>query len=264
MRCFALNGDFDEQAHATLRTVHIITCYAGLPETERRVSVARSGMNRSKNEKQAQKKKSRYVELEEDYAMLAGLSEEADPSEPFVESVASRLPWLSMLLVIGMGVSGVIGLFEKITAELPIIVSFQSLILGMAGNAGTQSLAVTIRSLLDERLTARRKAGLVWREARIGAANGILLGSLSFAAIGAYLHLARRLPAGFAFSVSFCTGAAMCVSILLSSVTGTVIPVLFRKIKIDPAVASGPFITTVNDLVAVVTYYGIAWALLVS
>ena len=62
--------------------------------------------------------------------------------------------------------------------------------------------------------------------------------------------------------MSFCTGAALLVSMLLSSVAGTVIPIVFKKLKIDPAVASGPLITTVNDLVAVVTYYGLAWILL--
>ena len=216
----------------------------------------------SPNNVSMKKKKSRAELLGEDYAMLGGLSEESDPGEPFGESIKKRLPWLSLLFVIGMGVSGVIGAFEKITAELPLIVSFQSLILGMAGNTGTQSLAVTIRALLDDRLSSAQKARLVRREACIGAANGLLLGSLSFIIIGGFLWLVRRVSITLAFSVSFCTGAAMCASMLLSSVSGSAVPILFKKIKIDPAVASGPFITTLNDLVAVVTYYGLAWWLL--
>lgn len=67
-----------------------------------------------------------------------------------------------------------------------------------------------------------------------------------------------------AFSVSLCTGIALLIAILLSSITGTVIPIIFKKLKIDPAVASGPLITTINDLVAVVTYYGLAWILLIN
>ena len=67
-----------------------------------------------------------------------------------------------------------------------------------------------------------------------------------------------------AFSVSLCTGIALLIAILLSSITGTVIPIIFKKLKIDPAVASDPLITTINDLVAVVTYYGLAWILLIN
>lgn len=70
--------------------------------------------------------------------------------------------------------------------------------------------------------------------------------------------------AAFALSVALCTGAALMVSILLSSVSGTAIPLLFKKLNVDPAVASGPLITTINDLVAVVTYYGLAWIFLLN
>ena len=70
-------------------------------------------------------------------------------------------------------------------------------------------------------------------------------------------------PVKMSFTVSLCTGIALLVAMLFSSVAGTTIPILFKKIKIDPAVASGPLITTVNDLVAVVTYYGLAWLMLI-
>jgi magnesium transporter len=68
----------------------------------------------------------------------------------------------------------------------------------------------------------------------------------------------------FAFAVSACTGLALVVAILLSSLAGTIIPIIFKRIKIDPAVASGPLITTINDLVAVIAYYGLAWILLIN
>jgi magnesium transporter len=74
----------------------------------------------------------------------------------------------------------------------------------------------------------------------------------------------RGEPPVLAFSVSFCTGIALAVAMLLSSIFGTTIPIFFKKLNIDPAVASGPFITTINDLVAVVAYYGLAWLLLLS
>lgn len=203
-------------------------------------------------------------EFSEDYAKLAGLSAEEDLQEPLRMSIKKRLPWLVILLGLGLGVSSVVGLFEEVVAHLTIIISFQSLILDMAGNVGTQSLAVTIRVLMDEQLTAKQKLFLVGKEARIGLINGFILGSLSFACIGFYLMLFKSYPAAFAFSVSFCTGTALITSILLSSICGTVIPLIFKKLNVDPAVASGPLITTINDLVAVISYYGLAWLLLIE
>ena len=128
-------------------------------------------------------------ELGEDYAKLAGLSAEEDLNETTRESMKKRLPWLIILLFLGMGVSTVVGAFEGVVAVLPVVICFQSLILDMAGNVGTQSLAVTIRVLMDESLTGKQKLELVWKEMRIGLCNGGLLGILSFALIGLYICL---------------------------------------------------------------------------
>lgn len=203
-------------------------------------------------------------ELGEDYAKLAGLTTEEDLNEPLHKSILKRLPWLGILLGLGLVVSSVVGIFESVVASLTLIVSFQSLVLGMAGNAGTQSLGVTIRILTDEKINGRQKVKLISKEARIGLLNGLILGLLSFGLIGLYLMVFKAQSAYEAFSISMCTGIALSVSILLSSVTGTVIPLIFKKLKIDPAVASGPLITTINDLVAVVSYYGLAWLLLIG
>ena len=105
---------------------------------------------------------------------------------------------------------------------------------------------------------------LVAKEMRVGLCNGVLLGLLSFVMIGLYLFLFRDRALPFAFAVSGCIGAALIIAMLISSAVGTLIPLFFKKIKIDPAVASGPLITTVNDLVAVVTYYGLSWILLLN
>lgn len=201
-------------------------------------------------------------ELGDDYAKLGGLSSQEDMTEPVGKSVAKRMPWLCILLLMGLGVSATVGLFESIVAQLPIIMCFQSLILDMAGNVGTQSLAVAIRVLSDPRSELSQKAKLVWKEARVGLANGLLLGMLSFVAIGAYLCL-RGNGAVFSFSVSACLGLAMLAAMTVSSLSGTLIPIFFKRVGVDPAVASGPLITTVNDLVAVITYYGLAYIILI-
>lgn len=114
-------------------------------------------------------------EMGDDYAKLAGMTEEADLEEGLPESIKKRLPWLVVLLGLSLCVSTVTGLFENVISHLAIIVSFQSLILGMSGNVGTQSLAVTIRVLMDEDLSGRQKWGLIFKEARIGFCNGLML-----------------------------------------------------------------------------------------
>lgn len=203
-------------------------------------------------------------EMGEDYAKLAGLTAEEDLQEPLKESLKKRMPWLLILLGLGMVVSSVVGVFEQVVSQLTLIMCFQSLILDMAGNVGTQSLAVTIRVLMDESLTARQKLGLVVKEVRIGFVNGLLLGTVSFVFIGLYIGLFKGKSWLFAYAVSGCIGLSLLLAMVISSAVGTLIPLFFKKIKIDPAVASGPLITTVNDLVAVVSYYGLSWLLLLQ
>lgn len=203
-------------------------------------------------------------EMGEDYAKLAGLTAEEDLKEPLKESMKKRMPWLVILLGLGMLVSSVVGIFEKVVTHLPIIMCFQSLILDMAGNVGTQSLAVTIRVLMDESLTGRQKVELVLKEMRIGLCNGGLLGLLSFIIIGLYIYFFKGKTLVFAYAVSGCIGVSLMLAMLISSAVGTCIPLFFKKIRVDPAVASGPLITTVNDLVAVVFYYGLSWIFLIS
>ena len=203
-------------------------------------------------------------EISDDYAKLGGLSSQEDLDEPLLQSMKKRLPWLAALLVLGIGVSAVVGIFESVVKEIAIIVCFQSLVLDMAGNVGTQSLAVTIRVLMDEEVSAKDKIRLILKEMRVGFFNGLLLGLASFVFIGLYIFIFKKYPALFSFAVSACVGIALLVAMLVSSFVGTTVPIIFDKLHIDPAVASGPFITTINDLIAVISYYGLAWILLLK
>ena len=203
-------------------------------------------------------------EMGEDYAMFAGLTAEEDLKEPLKESMKKRLPWLLVLLALGTVVSSVVGVFEQVVSQLTIIMCFQSLILDMAGNVGTQSLAVTIRVLMDESLTGKQKVELVFKEMRIAFSNGVILGILSFLVLGLYIALFKGKTWTFAYAVSGCIGLSLMVAMVISGAVGTLIPLFFKKINIDPAVASGPLITTINDLVAVVAYYGLCGILLIG
>ena len=200
----------------------------------------------------------------EDYAKLAGLTAEEDLNETIIESMRKRLPWLIVLLGLGLVVSSVVSIFEQVVSQLPLIMAFQSLILDMAGNVGTQSLAVTIRVLMDENLTTMQKIGLVFKETKVGFCNGLLLGVVSLVFVGLYIYFFKAKPVMFAFAVSACIGVSLLAAMTVSSTVGTLIPLVFHKMGVDPAVASGPLITTVNDLVAVVIYYGLSGFMLIN
>lgn len=200
----------------------------------------------------------------DDYAKLGGLTSEEDLREPALVSMKKRLPWLIALLFLGMAVSSVVGMFESVVAVLPIVICFQSLVLDMAGNVGTQSLAVTVRVLMDENLSVRGEAKLVTKEMKIGFLNGSSLGLMALVFLGIYVHFFKHYAWGAAFLISGCVGVSLLVAMVVSSLVGTLIPMMFHKIHVDPAVASGPLITTVNDLVAVVTYYGLATLFLIE
>ena len=186
-------------------------------------------------------------EMGEDYAKLAGLTAEEDLEETTFQSMKKRLPWLIILLFLGMVVSSVVGIFETVVAVIPIVMCFQSLILDM-----------------DENLNRKDKFGLILKEMRIGFANGLFLGIMAFVFIGLYVCFIKGNALSYSFLISGCVGVSLMLAMVISSLVGTTIPLLFHKIKVDPAVASGPLITTVNDLVAVVTYYGLVWLFMIE
>ena len=202
--------------------------------------------------------------MRDDYAKFASLGEEEDLEESILSSVKKRLPWLTILLFLGIGVSTVVSFFTQIAAQITILISFQSLILDMAGNSGTQSLAVTIRVLTSDRLSMKEVMKLVWKETRVGFVNGVIMGLVCSLVIGLFIYAFKVQDIRYAFSVSCCTGLALILSMSISTLMGTIIPIVFKKVHIDPAVASGPLITTMNDLAAVIAYYGLAWILLIN
>ncbi|MBQ3490281.1 MAG: magnesium transporter [Clostridia bacterium] len=204
-------------------------------------------------------------ERSDDYAKLAAMSAEQEPDETLFESMKKRVPWLVALLFMGLVVSAVVGMFESVVDALPMIVSFQSLILGMAGNVGTQSLAVTVRALgNDDDNSWKNQFVTILKEIRVALLNGIVLGAISFVIVSAYLFVFASYAAMFIFAAAGCVGLAMCFAMTISGFTGAAIPICLYRCGVDPAVASGPLITTINDLVAVLSYYGLAWALLLN
>lgn len=203
-------------------------------------------------------------QFSEDYVKLAGLSAEEDLEETVAQSMAKRTPWLLLLLFLSLLVSAVISIFEGVVAQLTIAIVFQSLILDMSGNVGTQSLAVSIRVLADPEVTGKQKKELIWKETRTGLANGIIIGTGTVLVLGIFIHFFQGYIWSQAYAIGLCIGISMIISMTVSSFTGTVIPIGFQRLHCDPAAASGPLITTINDFIGATIYYGMTWIFLIQ
>ncbi len=205
----------------------------------------------------------------DDYARLAAVSPADSPREKTIKSAQGRFPWLALLLVLNLIIASVLASFEETISRVTALVLFQPLILGMAGNIGTQSLAVTVLSISRETLSTKLSATRhLMREAAIGLVNGVILGLLTFLLAFVFLTVA---PMGVIrdgliepVNVAVVVGLAVLTALTVSTFQASLIPMVLHKIGIDPAVASGPFITTINDITALVVYFGLATAMVIT
>ncbi|MBU8908949.1 magnesium transporter [Desertibacillus haloalkaliphilus] len=160
-----------------------------------------------------------------------------------------RLPWLILLLFIGLISGGIISGFEETLEAVVALTFFMPLIAGMTGNTGTQSLAVVVRGLVSEDLNFKQVVKLILRELWVGIIIGITCAVLI--AIIAYVW--RGNP-----TLGFVVGSSLLCTLIIGTLAGTIIPLILYKFNIDPAVASGPLITTINDILSLLIYFGIA------
>ena len=204
-------------------------------------------------------------ESDEDYSSLAGLSDVAiDEKETVFTTIKKRLPWLVIILFINLITSSIIVGFEEELRLLPTLAIFMPLILNMAGNSGTQSLGIVIRLFATNQLD-HKKAIIkhVTNEFFTGLVNGIVI------AVGLFIMVILfNLIKGqeFTTGLSFALVVALSINIALivATLAGTLVPLVVNALKIDPAVASGPFITTINDILSLLIYFGLASVLITS
>ncbi|MCT4396542.1 magnesium transporter [Periweissella beninensis] len=181
-----------------------------------------------------------------DYSGLAGVNVDQGKINPFL-AAAKRLPWLITLLFLGMSTASLISHYETLVAKASVLAVFISLITGTAGNAGTQSLAVAVRGIaLDEEKSMLK---MIFTEILIGLLIGTITGLTIFIIVG--IWQANWL-------LGFIIGISMMAAITVANVAGALIPLGMNKIGVDPAVASGPFISTLSDLTSVLIYFSIA------
>lgn len=187
-------------------------------------------------------------EAASDYSGLAGVNIE-EVSENPIKAASKRLPWLITLLFLGMSTATLISHYEALVSEASILAVFISLITGTAGNAGTQSLAVAVRRLAVTDGKESNFFRLIISEVLTGLVTGAITGLSIFVVVGVWQ---RNFPLGFVI------GMAMLCAITVANLAGSLIPMLMDKLGFDPAVASGPFITTLSDLTSVLIYFNIA------
>lgn len=192
-----------------------------------------------------------------DYQKMALLQDHVSDSTALKRS-SQRLPWLMIAVVLNLLIASFLSMFEATLAEVTAIVLFQPLILGMAGNIGTQALAVTILGLhLEEIDNKQMPKKHVLKEMTVGFINSLALGMSSFVVVYVFLNL---IPTGqqSAFDMGMVVFFAVFASMFISAIMGVLIPLTLDRLDIDPSTASGPIITTINDLVALLIYFGIA------
>lgn len=174
-----------------------------------------------------------------------------------------RAPWIILLMFLGMITASVIGQYEEILASIVILAAFIPLIMDSAGNTGTQSLAVVVRGLATgtvERIGVKR---LLSRELITGLTIGLICGVILFTIVSlAAITFGVFDEAKHALMLAFIISFSIFISISVSTLIGAVVPLIVNKLKIDPAIASGPFITTINDIIGLMVYFTIATALL--
>lgn len=193
-------------------------------------------------------------ETTEDFSEFSAVKGAVDLDISSMEAARLRLPWLLLLLFIGMFTAGLIGRFETTLESVAMLAFFIPLIAGMAGNIGTQSLAVVVRGIALGKIDRETVFRLLKRETLTGFLIGTVCGIV--VAIISQVLTGGNLIMGFVIGVSlFCT-------LIVACLLGTIVPLVINHLKIDPAVASGPFITTINDIVGLFIYFTIATALL--
>lgn len=188
-------------------------------------------------------------EASDDYSKFAAVSDVHKSDDSPFSAAKKRLPWLIILLFLGMFTASLIGQFEETLEQVTTLALFIPLIAGMAGNTGTQSLAVAVRGLATGDFGSQGKLKLMIREASTGLITGTTCGVL--------ITLIIYFWKGELF-LGVLVGISIMATLTVATLSGSVIPIIMDRLKIDPAVASGPFITTLNDIISILIYFGIA------
>ena len=187
-------------------------------------------------------------EADKDYQMAAGITEDVEADDSIFQLTKARLPWLVLGLFGGLGAAYIMGGFEEALEKHKILFFFTPLIAAMAGNVGVQSSAIIVQGLANNNIK-----GSLWnrlmKEIGLSLVNGLIL-ALLVVAYGAFQ--------GFDLTVNYAIASSLIIVIIIAALIGTFVPIILDKKGIDPALATGPFITTSNDIFGILIYFWIA------
>lgn len=184
-------------------------------------------------------------EAEKDYQLAAGITQDVDAEDSIFALTKARLPWLFLGLIGGVGAAIIMGTFDTIIEDFPLILLFTPLIAAMAGNVGVQSSAIIVQGLANDDIKGSINSRLI-KEMLLATLNGIILSVFLF---GFMWFWQQDFQTALAVSVS------LVAVIIVAGIVGTFIPLFLHKRGIDPAIATGPFITTSNDIFGILIYF---------
>jgi len=191
-------------------------------------------------------------EAEKDYQLAAGITQDVDVDDSIYKLSWARLPWLFLGLLGGIGAAALMGGFEEILFNYPILFYFTPLIAAMAGNVGVQSSAIIVQGLANDDIKDSVNNRL-FKETVLSVLNGIILAAILFVFI---YYWDNNIDVALAISIS------LVAVIIVAGIVGTFIPLFLNKRGIDPAIATGPFITTSNDIFGILIYFMVAKTIL--
>ena len=196
-------------------------------------------------------------EATEDFLQMAGAGKDREILlKSSWENARARLPWLFASWIGGIIAASLIGVFEHMLESIIVLAAFIPVIMGMGGNIGTQSSTIIVRGIATGRVDVGGELKLILKEMRVGLILGVLYGLL----LGVFANFSfEDTPSNLGIVV----GLSICTSMILAATIGTVTPLILRKMDIDPAVATGPFVTTSIDILGVLFYFVIAGSILV-
>jgi len=201
-------------------------------------------------------------ESQEDMLALAGVEADTGLSDSVLETVRSRFSWLAVNLATAIMASLVIALFDGAIGQMVALAILMPIVASMGGNAGTQTLTVTVRSLATKDLTASNAMRIILREAMVGAVNGVLFAIIMGALAAVWYVAAGWGDQSEAIRLGVIVGVAMVVNLFAAGLAGILVPIGMQRAGADPAVSSAVFVTTVTDIVGFFVFLGLAAAVL--
>ena len=188
-------------------------------------------------------------QTERDYQLASGLSQDVETNDNVVRQTSARLPWLLIGMLGGIGNSMILGNFDTTFAAHPEMALYIPLIGGTGGNVGTQSSAIVVQGLANSSLDAKNTFKQVAKEAVVAVINATIISLL--------VYIYNFIRFGAAATVTYSVSISLFAVVMFASIFGTLVPMTLEKLKVDPAIATGPFISITNDIIGMMLYMGI-------